>query len=148
MGAKNPPSGSRRPTGRPVASGELCAVWQIAEARIRSGRMARSWRPEAASRAVVLQWLPRPRCVASGESDAAKIAVDRPLAHRRAPSHRGGMRMAFKRSRVRLPSAPLCHSFGLTHSQVDHGNFREPEGLRAGMARADAARRGTLTDAA
>jgi hypothetical protein len=69
-----------------------------------------------ATRVLVLQWSLGSRAVATRDRDTAQHAAKRTLTHRRALSRRRENRMAFKRSRVRLPSAPLCHSLGLTHN--------------------------------
>jgi hypothetical protein len=63
-----------------------------------------------ATRVVVLQWSLGSRAVATRDRDTAQHAAKRTLTHRRALSRQREKVVAFKRSRVRLPSAPLCHS--------------------------------------
>ena len=102
----------RAPLHRPVADRErLGRLWSRAPCdaqRVKAkadAAMAERMAKEGTVR--VMCGTDRPRPCATSCLRTRESLISRTVAHRRAPSVHPGLRMVFKRSRTRLPSAPL-----------------------------------------
>ena len=77
--------------------------------RLRASRARRQEWGRGVRRVVLLQWSYCSRRALKALSEGLECSISRTVADGRAPSRRRGKCMAFKRSRVRLPSAPSFH---------------------------------------